>query len=92
VNKAVYLRPSGSDLLTIAFPFCSHYACAPAGPELRHCFALRGARKQVRGFRTESTEEERYRLADDVVHQLKQYGDPWRLSEDLPPPGKGHST
>jgi hypothetical protein len=27
-----------------------------------------------------------------VVHQLKQYGDPWRLSEELPPPGKRHST
>jgi hypothetical protein len=53
-------------------------------------FALRGARELVRGF--ELTEEERYRVADDVVHQLKQHGDPWRLSEELPPPGKGHST
>ena len=26
------------------------------------------------------------------LHQLKQHGDPWRLSDDLPPPGKGHST
>jgi hypothetical protein len=40
----------------------------------------------------ELTEEERYRVADDVVHRLKQHGGPWRLSEDLPPPGKGHST
>jgi hypothetical protein len=55
-------------------------------------FALRGARKLVRGFRAELTEEERYRVADDVVHQLKQQGDPWRLSEELPSPGKGHST
>jgi hypothetical protein len=55
-------------------------------------FALRGARKLVRGFREELTEEERYRVANDVVHRLKQHGDPWRLSEDLPPPGKGHST
>jgi hypothetical protein len=55
-------------------------------------FALRGARKLVRGFRHELTEEERYRVADHVVHQLKQHGDPWRLSEDLPPPGKGHLT
>ena len=52
-------------------------------------FALRGARELVRGLREE---EERYRVADDVVHQLKQHGDPWRLSEDLPPPSKGHST
>jgi hypothetical protein len=55
-------------------------------------FALRGARKLVRGFRTELTEEERYRVADDVVHQLKQRGDPWRLSDELPPSSKGHST
>jgi hypothetical protein len=55
-------------------------------------FALRGACKLVRGLREGLTEEERYRVADDVVHRLKQHGDPWRLSEDLPPPGKGHST
>jgi hypothetical protein len=55
-------------------------------------FALRGARKLVRGLREELTEEEGYRVADDVVHRLKQRGDPWRLAEDLPPPGKGHST
>jgi hypothetical protein len=55
-------------------------------------YALRGARKLVRGLREELTEEERYRVADDVVHRLKQHGDPWRLSDDLPPPGKGHST
>jgi hypothetical protein len=55
-------------------------------------FALRSARKLVRGLRQELTEEERYRVANDVVDRLKQHGDPWRLSEDLPPPGKGHST
>jgi hypothetical protein len=55
-------------------------------------FALRGARKLVRGLRHELSEEERYRVADDVVHRLQQNGDPWRLSEDLQPPGKGHST
>jgi hypothetical protein len=55
-------------------------------------FALRGARKLVRGLQRELSEEERYRVADDVVHRLQQNGDPWRLSEDLPPPGKGHST
>jgi len=55
-------------------------------------FALRGARKLVRGLRQELTEEERYRVADDVVLQLKQHGDPWRLSDELPPPSKGHST
>jgi len=33
-------------------------------------FALRGARKLVRGLREELTEEERYRVADNVVHRL----------------------
>jgi len=47
-------------------------------------FALRDARKLVRGLREELTEEERYRVADDIVHRLRQHGDPWRLSEDLP--------
>jgi hypothetical protein len=55
-------------------------------------FALRSARKLVRGLREGLTEEERYRVANDVVDRLKQHGDPWRLSENLPPPGKGHST
>ena len=55
-------------------------------------FALRGAQKLVRGLRQGLSEEERYRGADDVVHQLQRNGDPWKLSEDLPPPGKGHST
>jgi len=56
-------------------------------------FALRGARKLVRGLRHGLSEEERFRVADDVVHRLQQHGDPWRLSDDLPPAtGRGFST
>jgi len=55
-------------------------------------FALIRARKLVRGLRQGLSEEERYLVADDVVHRLQQHGDPWRLSEELPPTGKGHST
>ncbi len=56
-------------------------------------FALMGARKLVRGLRQGLSEDERYRVADEVVHRLKQHGDPWGLSEDLPPvSGKGFST
>ena len=56
-------------------------------------FALRGARKLVRGLRQGLSEEERYRVADDVVARLQQHGDPWRLSDELPPmTGKGFST
>ena len=56
-------------------------------------FALMRARKLVRGLRQGLSEEERYLIADDVVYQLQQRGDPWRLSEELPPMmGKAHST
>lgn len=56
-------------------------------------FALMGARKLVRGLRQGLSEDERFRVADDVVYRLKAHGDPWRLSEDLPPlTGKGFST
>lgn len=53
-------------------------------------FALRSARKLVRGLRHELNEAERFRVADDVVYQLQQHGDPWRLKDDLPPPSRGH--
>jgi len=55
-------------------------------------FALIRARKVVRGMRQALSEDERFRVADDVVWRLKQHGDPWRLSEELPAPKKGHST
>lgn len=55
-------------------------------------FALTRARKVVRGLRQGLTEDERYRVADDVVQRLQRHVDPWRLSDDLPPAGKGHST
>ena len=56
-------------------------------------YALRGARKLVRGLRRGLDEEERFRIADDVVDRLKRHGDPWQLAEELPPmTGKGHAT
>jgi hypothetical protein len=42
-------------------------------------FALRGARKTVRGLKEVLTEDERYAVADHVVAQLKDHGDPWNL-------------
>ncbi len=53
-------------------------------------YALRGASKLVRGLRQVLTEDERYRVADDVVARLEKGG--WRLSEELPDVRKGHST
>jgi hypothetical protein len=56
-------------------------------------FALRRARKVVRGLRQGLSEEERFLVADDVVHQLQQHGDPWALSQQLPSStAKAHST
>jgi len=48
-------------------------------------FALMRARKLVRGLRQGLSEDERYLIADDVVHRLQQHGDPWDLSRELPP-------
>jgi hypothetical protein len=83
---------SGNLLTTVPYLFSSGMRTRGDMLSLAIAFALRGARKLVRGLREELTEEERYRVADDVVHRLKQHGDPWRLSEELPPPTKGHST
>jgi hypothetical protein len=56
-------------------------------------FALTWARKLVRGLHQGLTEDERYLVADDVVHRLQEHGDPWRLSEQLSEAtGKGYST
>lgn len=56
-------------------------------------FALRRARKLVRGLRQGLNEEERFLVADDAVQQLQQHGDPSALSQELPSStGKAHST
>jgi hypothetical protein len=45
-------------------------------------FALRRARKIVRGLNEGLTEAERYAVADHVVRQLKERGDPWHLYDE----------
>jgi hypothetical protein len=45
-------------------------------------FALRGASKVVRGLKQGLTETERYAVADHVVCQLKERGDPWHLGDE----------
>jgi len=59
------------------------------GEVLRYAiaFALRRARKIVRGLKDRLTEEERYAVADHTVAQLKERGDPWRLNEEAPTAG-----
>jgi hypothetical protein len=57
------------------------------GDVLRYsvAFALRRAQKIVRGLKEGLTEAERYAVADHVVSQLKERGDPWGLSEEARP-------
>jgi len=54
------------------------------GDVLRHriAFARSRASKVVRGLRHGLTEDERYAVANNVVEQLKERGDPWQLSEE----------
>jgi hypothetical protein len=47
-------------------------------------FALFGAVKVVRGLSKGLTEAERYAVADQVVYELKRYGDAWELEKELP--------
>jgi hypothetical protein len=56
------------------------------GQVLRYAlaFALRRSHKIVRGLKEGLSEEERYAVADHIVDQLKERGDPWRLNEDQP--------
>jgi hypothetical protein len=56
------------------------------GQVLRYAiaYALRRSRKVIRGLKEGLSEEERYAVADHLVDQLKERGDPWRLNEDQP--------
>ena len=54
------------------------YYVMTRGDVLRYAiaFALRRARKIIRGLKDGLTEEERYAVADHVVAQLRERGDP----------------
>jgi hypothetical protein len=54
-------------------------------------FALSRASKIVRGLRLGLSEDERYAVAQHVVAELKERGDPWHL-EDEAKPARGPST
>jgi hypothetical protein len=49
------------------------------------------ARKIIRGLREALTEEERFAVADHVVTQLKDRGDPWGLAQEAKP-NRGPTT
>ena len=50
----------------------------------RIAFALIGACAVVRGLWKGLTDDERYRVADSTVVEMKKYGDPWQLNDPLP--------
>ena len=50
----------------------------------RIAYALIRARKIVRGLKEGLTEDERHAVADHVVRQLKERGDPWELEREAP--------
>jgi len=57
--------------------------------------ALSKAVKLVRGARMAMTIAEREAIADDAVRRVaNKPGDPWKLNEELPPPGPaiGHGS
>jgi hypothetical protein len=67
--------------------------CMTRGDVLRYklAFALSRAAKIVRGLRQGLTEDERYAVAEHVVGQLKEHGDPWRLNDEAKVT-RGHTT
>jgi len=68
------------------FSFCSHGEMTRGDVlQYRLAFALSRAVKIVRGLRQGLTEAERYAVADHVVSQLKEHGDPWQLDDEARP-------
>jgi hypothetical protein len=78
--------------------FCSlyvlSYAMRTKGEMLAHAiaFALSNAVKVVRGLRQGLTPENKYAVAQRAVEEMKKYGDPWRLNDEVkwegPPPAQ----
>jgi hypothetical protein len=51
----------------------------------RIAYALIRTSKIIRGLRQGLTEAERFAVADHVVGQLRQHGDPWQLNAESEP-------
>ena len=92
-----FTASDGSPLLTAAGLWdewkdrlhdCSVYVLLrmTRGEVLRYAiaYALRRSRKIIRGLKKGLSEYERHAVADHVVAQLKERGDPWRLNEEAP--------
>ena len=51
---------------------------------LAFAVSLALGRLRIRGVRRLLTEEDRRAIAQDVVRQLREFGDPWQLSREVP--------
>ena len=59
------------------------------GEMLRFAVAFALRRLKIHGRKGAMTEAQRYEAGDLVVRELKQYGDPWKLDEDIPERSSG---
>src|SRR5258708_1604159 len=64
------------------------------GDILAHCLRFALGKLRIRGFKRLLTDDDRARIADDVVRQLKERpgGAVWRLDEVLPEPQPGNGA
>ena len=51
---------------------------------LAFALSLALSRLRIRSMRRLLTEDDRRAIAQDVVRQLREFGDPWELSRDVP--------
>jgi hypothetical protein len=81
-EKGQYLAARGKQI-----DIRSRYVLVEHDPAVRYssfaiAFALMRARKIVRGLKQDLTEDERPAVAEHVVRQLKERGDPWGLEQE----------
>jgi hypothetical protein len=53
---------------------------------LRYSLLFVLGRLKIQGRKGVLTDTDRQQIADGVIRQLLQYGDPWRLEEPMPEP------
>ena len=91
LRRCETLNTTSSGLTLVLFPFSIRVHDQGRRAPLSDRVALMQARKIIRGLKQELTEDERYAVADHVVAQLKERGDPRGLSEEAKP-GGAHTT
>jgi hypothetical protein len=54
------------------------------GKILRDAVAFTLIKLKIHGRKGTLTDQQRHEIGDHVVSELKRYGDPWKLAEDMP--------